>query len=162
MDCKHESAVRTLIRIEALAIQGVLYSAVVFCLAVIAIPLVPFSTAVSGWRHLSNPAIKHKLIRLPLWFGFGILAALSTPFILLAQSIRNIWQVSKTEWVTRWTTGLPKRADGKPAYVLSQRDKDAIDLAVTVGVLKDYNEDAKALGDGLPLTKEEIERSYPF
>lgn len=150
MDCRLEPAARTFARIELLSVQGFLHGFCRVMLSIVSIPMVPFAVAarIFGFRR-NNMRVWTRIAMLPVWLLYGAVYAVCSPFGMLAKTAMDICDVAKVEWMNRWTASVPKMPDGHPATILSAEDREFISMAVTVGVIRDYNEEAKQYGQGI-------------
>jgi hypothetical protein len=155
MDCKHESAVKTCLRIDTLVIQGFLYGVFLSLVAVVLIPFSPLLVAIARWR--AERGRIRRLVRvmlLPLWMAWGLLFGLVNPFRVFYKSMVEVREVARMEWANRWTTGTPKKPNGHPLRVRSEEEKERIGASITMGVVVDYNDEAREHGQGIDLEDE--------
>ena len=152
MDCRLEPAARTFARIELLSVQGFLYGLCRVMLSIVAIPIVPFAVAarIFGFRR-NNMRVWTRIAMLPVWLLYGAVYAVCSPFGMLVSTVMDIRDVAKVEWRNRWTASVPKMPDGHPARILSAEEREFLDMAVTIGVIRDYNEEAKQYGQGVDI-----------
>lgn len=149
MDCKLEPASRTLLRIECLSLQGCVKGLLCFIRDILFAPFVPFVVMAMRWRVAkARRGIVMRLLLFPWWFLIGCFMAVATPFMRLWFMLKDIVSVCDAEWQNRWTASTPKMPDGHPYPIEDAADRNS-DLAVTLGVLKDYNEEAKRFGQGM-------------
>ena len=156
MDCKTESAIRTFIRIEVIILQGLLHGTFLSLMGIFLIPVVPFVVAFARWRVTRGG--KRWLTRvmcLPMWFLSGLILGLLNPMGILLKAFADIYEVSRTEWKNRWMTGQPKKPNGHPLTIRSPEESEMLDAAITMGVVRDYNEEAIAHGQGIDLEDED-------
>lgn len=139
MDCKPESAARTLLRIECLVLQGIVHCVLRVSLTVLTMPFIPFLvmfgrmiTADGRWKWVK------RLLLPPGWFIFGLWLALIAPFAVIAQEVMDLWLVTKIEWVNRWRGGHPKLPNGKPLGFPEYGDEELITEAIEESVMRDY------------------------
>lgn len=111
MDCKPESAARTLCRISLIAIQGVLHGIVSFLLALLFIPGTFAIVVHTEVRARSGWAV---ILLFPWFLVEGILGALLSPFVVLWKHWHDIREVVAIEWRARWLAASPKKPDGEP------------------------------------------------
>ena len=149
MDCKTESAARSAIRIEAIVLQGIAHGLFLFAIGVLTAPLVPFVFMFGRTR--ANFGKWTRVLCSPFFFAAGCLFALVNPFVVLLGNLKDVLGVAKVEWETRWMAGQPKKPNGHPLAVRSDEERELDELAVTVGVIKDYNAEAREYGQGLPI-----------
>jgi len=151
MDCKLEPAARTLLRIECLMMQGFLKGLLSSILSVLFTPFIPFVVMGGRWRMATERrGFLMRLLICPWWLLIGIGMAIATPFLRLWHCYRDVVDVCEAEWVNRWEASVPKMPDGHPYPIEDAADRNS-DLAVTLGVLKDYNEEAKRFGQGIDI-----------
>lgn len=156
MDCKKESAVRTFIRIEVIILQGLLQGTFLSLMGVFLIPIVPFIVAFARWRVTrGSKRWLTRVICLPMWLLSGLLFGVLNPMGILFKTIADVKEVARIEWMNRWMTGQPKKPNGHPLPVRSPEDRDRFDAAITMGVVRDYNEEAIAHGQGIDLKDED-------
>ena len=154
MDCKHEPAVRTLLRIEVLVIQGLLEGAFLFLVGLAVIPLAPFIVAFGRWSvegRRGRRRLLTRLLMIPLWFLSGLLFGVIGPFGTLLNSFREVAEVARVEWANRWRTGSPKTPDGHSLRERSAEEQEMWEAAIAMSVVADYNDEARAHGQGLPI-----------
>lgn len=150
MDCKTESIVRTFIRIEVIALQGLLQGSFLSLMGIVLIPFVPFIVAFARWRVTRGS--KRWLTRvmcLPMWLLSGLLFGIINPIGILFKAFADIREMAYIEWANRWMTGQPKKPNGHPLPIRSPEDQDRFDAAITMGVVRDYNDEALAHGQGI-------------
>ena len=148
MDCKLESAALSLMRIECIAIQGVLSGFINGILSVLAMPFIPFTYS---WRRARETGGFKGIAMFPLFFVFGIWVALSSPFRVLIGNVRSLCGVARTEWANRWMASIPKKPNGRPLYIPTAEEDALLDAAIFRSVIRDYNEEAKRHGQGLDI-----------
>lgn len=155
MSIRPESVIRTLLRIEAIVAQGVLNSLVMFLGGVILLPIMPFVLWVKQWK-IDAGGFFRKLFKSPLWLLIGIVDAIIIPFIALGKTLANIKPVVEVEWKTRRMIGQPRKPNGKPYIPPTKEERERQDLAVTVGVIKDFNDEAREYGQELPIDETKL------
>ena len=111
MDCKPESAARTLCRISLIAIQGVLHGIVFLLLAMLFIPATFALVVHTEVRARSGWAV---ILLFPWFLVEGIFGALLSPFVVLWKHWRDLLEVVAIEWRARWLAASPKKPDGEP------------------------------------------------
>lgn len=148
MDCRPEKAARSLVRIECIILQGILANFVMAVFGMIAIPFVPFAFCMDRWR-AARVGWFGKAIRVPLWFCAGAVVALLNPVVGFVRGIRSIGEVARVEWSNRWMAAHPKRPDGRPLPIRTAEEQNRIDEAVFMGVIRDYNDEARSYGQGI-------------
>lgn len=148
MDSVSESAATTFARMEVLAMQGVLRAGVVFLAGVVAMPFAPFAlTAVRASQ--KGESWRKKLLCLPAWFFWGIAIAILAPFSSALSVLSATRTMVAVEWRERWRCGTALRPDGSPMRIPTEEEKRAVDAAVTLSVLRDYNDEARRHGQGI-------------
>lgn len=97
-----ESVFRTLLRIEAIALQGVFYTilGVLFCIIVSPYTLVAQYCRLVVGGFFARVWWKAWLMLLP-YMGLALLDTLLMPFVALAMGISDIVKVSRAEWQNR-------------------------------------------------------------
>lgn len=150
MDCKTESAVRTFIRIEVIILQGLLRGIFLSLIGVVLIPFVPFFVAFARWRvSRRNKRWLTRVLCLPMWLLSGFLFGLINPIGILFKSLADMKAIARVEWMNRWMTGKPKKPNGHPLQIQSPEERERFDAAITMGVVRDYNDEAIANGQGI-------------
>lgn len=149
MDCKTESAARSAIRIEAIVLQGIAHGLFLFAVGVLTAPLVP-CVFVFG-RTRANFGKLTRVLCSPFFFAAGCLFALVNPFVVLLGNLKEVWDVAKVEWETRWMAGQPKKPNGHPLAIPTEDEMEAREMGFALGVIKDYNAEAREYGQGLPI-----------
>lgn len=149
MDCKPESAIFPLMRIECLLVQGIVHMVVCLATSILFIPLTPFVFMALFWIRSEEKTRARKFVRLPLWFIRGCLIALSLPFRVLYKSVKSLFIIPWAEWENR--SGTPKKPNGKPLEDMSADERKMLDAAIYCSVIKDYNEEAKRHGQGFDI-----------
>lgn len=150
MDCKPESAILPLLRIECLVVQGIAHMVICFLLSVLFIPLTPFVFMALFWIRSEEKTKARKFVRLPFWFLKGCLKALATPFLVLCNSVKSVVIIPWAEWKNR--SGSPKKPNGDPMERKSDEEKVLQDAAIYCSVIQDYNEEAKIHGQGFNIS----------
>lgn len=139
MDCKPESAVKTCLRIELLILQGLLLGIGLFLVGVLAMPFVPFAVVVNRWRlHIGKIVFLKRLLLMPIWFVSGMAISMINPFGILFNTFSDTIGICIMEWLNRWTTGKPKRPNGHPLRIRSEKEIEASNVAIAQGVMADY------------------------
>lgn len=154
MDCKTESAARSAIRIEALVLQGLAYGLFIFAAGVLSAPLVPFVFVFGRIR--AGVGRWTSVLCFPLFFAAGCLFALVNPFFVLWGHIKDILEVARVEWDTRWMSGQPKKPNGHPLAVPTDKEREAKENGYVIGVIKDYNAEAREYGQGIQIDEDEL------
>lgn len=155
MDCKCEIAARTFIRIEALLLQGLMHGILIAVFGVLAIPIFPFAYAAARWQ-VSAHGFVTRFCLVPLWFAMGVIRAVTVPFSVAGRTVSSLSEIARAEWETRWMTGMPKKPDGHPLKLETDDERGLKDFAYTVGVIRDYNAEAREYGQGLPIDETEL------
>lgn len=151
MDSKPESAAITLVRIEVLVLQGLFRAAFLFMVSAVLFPLLPFVETAARFRlHKGDVGLFKRLLLCPLWFVYGIVLAALNPFAATYKSISYTFTMAKVEWTERWRNGTAKYPDGTPMVIPGIHDELELDVAVTKGVISDYNKEALEHGQGFP------------
>lgn len=150
MDCKTENAVRTFLRIEVIILQGLLQGVFLSLIGVCLIPFVPFIVAFTRWRVERNRLKWHTRVMLtPMWMLSGFFFGLANPIGILFKAIADVKEIARVEWENRWRLGQPKKPNGHPLPIRTPEDQERLDAAVMMGVVEDYNEEAKSYGQGI-------------
>lgn len=148
VDCKTESVTRTLLRIECLILQGIFNSAIRIVLALVSIPFYPFVFLTLRWMQDKKKGMAKRMLFTPLWLIYGMVMAILAPGFVLIDSVRLLWSIPLIEWKNRWMYGTPKYPNGKPMEIRDAEESHIREASIFYGVLKDYNEEAKAHGQG--------------
>ena len=156
MDCKTENAVRTYIRIEVIVLQGLLQGLFLSLMGFVLIPFVPFFVAFVRWKVTKGSKRWFtRVVCLPMWFLSGFLFGVINPIGILLKTFTDIKEITRVEWQNRWMTGKPKKPNGHPLPIRSPDEQERLDAAITMGVVRDYNEEAIAHGQGIDLEDED-------
>ena len=151
MDSKPESAATTLMRIEVLVLQGICRAAFLFLLAAVLTPLLPFVETASRFRlYKGEFGFWKRLALCPKWFLYGVLLAALNPFAATYKVLSYTAAMVRVEWRERWRNGTAKYPDGTPMVIPGIHDELELDVAVTKGVISDYNKEALEHGQGFP------------
>lgn len=148
---KQENAAKTLMRIEAIILQGLLMGLFLFAMGIALMPFMPFVVMIRRWR-----AAKSRIALLPVYFVSGCLYAAVAPFGVLVKTIADLRTVVAVEWATRTLEGQPKKPNGQPLRLPTDEERAMIDLAYTIGVIRDYNGEAREYGQGLPIDESRL------
>jgi hypothetical protein len=139
MDCKYESEVRTLLRIEVILIQGLLQGLLFSLITLLAIPFSWLPVAHRLFRNRrGRMGTAANILCIPLWMLCGVIVAVVMPFGLLFKTFIDLREVAKVEWETRWMTGKPKKPNGKPMRPLTDEEREEMEAEITRGVIEDY------------------------
>lgn len=151
MDCIQESAAISLVRIEVLVLQGIVRAVALLATGLLMMPFVPFVALSSKWRISKNlmPWWKRCLYT-PLWLALGCMVAVVSPFGVLYTGLKETKAIAKVEWKERWRYGTAKLPDGRPMAIPTPEEERQMDLAITKGVIEDYNDEARMHGQGIP------------
>ena len=151
MDCIQESAARSLVRIEVLVLQGIARAVTLFAIGLLTMPIMPFVSLSSEWRLSKNlmPWWK-RILYTPLWLALGCVVAVVSPFGVLYNGLKETKAIAKVEWKERWRYGTAKRPDGSPMNIPTPEEVRLLDVAITKGVIEDYNAEARMHGQGIP------------
>lgn len=150
MDCKMENAAVSVVRIEALVLQGMVSGLLSAAVSVLTIPLNAFVLVGGNFRRTKRAiSLWGRLARTPLWLLDGLAYSLLAPFVKIIKAIVDSVDVAQVEWNSRWTSGTPKLPNGHPAPILSEEEKMERDAAITMSVIEDFNEEAAEFGQGL-------------
>ena len=151
MDCIQESAARSLVRIEVLVLQGIARAVILFAIGLLTMPIMPFVALSSEWRLSKNlmPWWKRTLYT-PVWLALGCVVAVVSPFGVLYNGLKETKVIAKVEWKERWRYGTAKRPDGSPMNTPTPEEVRLMDVAITKGVIEDYNAEAIMHGQGIP------------
>lgn len=153
MDCKPDSAILPLLRIECLVVQGIAHMVICLLLSILFIPLTPFVFMALFWIRSEEKTKARKFVRLPFWFFKGCLIALATPFLVLYNSVKSLVVIPWAEWSNRNRSGSPKKPNGEPLANISDDERAFLDAAIYCSVIQDYNEEAKSHGQGFDIPK---------
>ena len=150
MDCKTENAVITFIRIEVIILQGLLQGVFLSLMGVVLVPFVPFIVSFARWRVTrGSKRWLTRVICLPMWFLSGFLFGLVNPIGILFNAFAEVKEIARIEWMNRWMSGQPKKPNGHPLPFRSPEEREMMDAAITMGVVRDYNDEALAHGQGI-------------
>lgn len=150
MDCKPDSILKTFLRMEVLALQGIVRAALLFVGGIVAIPIIPFVVAFGRWdtnKRLHGFAMR--LLLFPSWVLSGIVFAFANPFKMFLSTLADTKVIVGMEWANRWSNGRPKKPNGHPLRRRSADERERIDAAITMGVIEDYNDEAMERGQGI-------------
>ena len=154
---KQENTAKTLVRIEALILQGLLMGTFLAAMGIALMPVVPFVVAHKRWRaERKRHRFTTRLLLLPFWFVSGCLFSFLTPIGIVRTTIRDIRTVVAVEWVMRLLSGEPKKPNGHPVKLPTADERAKRDLATTIGVIRDYNGEAWSYGQGLPIDERDL------
>ena len=149
MDVKPESAAKTLVRIEVLAMQGLVRAVLLFLFGACTIPAVPVILAITRWRQMQAAWWK-KAVRIPAWGLVGMLLGVAAPFVAFWRGIADTGHMAVREWKGRWRNGIAKYLDGRPMVIPTLEQQQRLEAAITRGVIADYNAEARRHGQGIP------------
>lgn len=136
--------------------QGLLFGLFLSCIAFVLIPIVPFIVAIARWRaERKRLAWLTRVLLLPMWLLSGFVFGLINPFGILFKSLVDVRDVVRIEWANRWMTGLPKKPSGHPLKVRSDEERERLDAAIAMGVVEDYNDEAREHGQGIDFGDED-------
>ncbi|MGN0130688.1 MAG: hypothetical protein ACI4CE_07370 [Methanomethylophilus alvi] len=154
---KRENTAKTLVRIEAIVLQGLLMGMFLTAMGIVMIPVMPFVVVYNRWRAEKK---RHRFITrvwlTPFWFVSGIMYSLLSPIGIVWKTVADIRTVVAVEWATRTLDGEPKKPNGHPIELPTAYERERRDLAKTVGVIRDYNAAARAHGQGLPIDERKL------
>ena len=151
MDCRNESAATTLVRIEALVLQGWARAVVLCILGFVTMPIAPFAlTCVRYVGARGTMPWWKRILFCPLWFLLGVVLALAAPFVALYNGIAMTKTIAVVEWAERWRCGTMRRPDGRSMVIPGDEEMRLFDVAITRSVIEDYNEEARQHGQGIP------------
>ncbi len=154
---KREKAAKTLVRMEAIAIQGVLMGAAQTMLAMLLMSFAPFVIAGRRWRaETKERNLAVCVLMLPLWFVAGGLFAVTMPLVALASAASDLRAVMRVEWASAVEDGQPLSPSGHPVELPDPDLRAALDADCTLGVIRDYNAEARVFGQGLPIDESRL------
>lgn len=157
MSAKHESMAATLMRIEVIILQGLCYTAAMFAIGLMLMPLAPIVVPFHRWRATRGRLrFITRVLLLPLWSVGGALYGLLSPFAFLITTMSELRTVVVVEWAARKAVGNPKKPNGHPLEIRTAEEKAALDLAMTMSVVKDYNAEARSYGQGLNIDESQL------
>jgi hypothetical protein len=151
MDCKPESAILTLLRIECLIVQGIVHLLVCLLLSILFIPLNPFVFMFLFYSRSEQKTRARKFVRMPYWLFKGCIMAVISPFLVLYNSLKSLIVIPWAEWANRKRSGMPKKPNGEPLEIMSDDERVLLDAAYFCSVIKDYNDEAKEHGQGFDI-----------
>ena len=111
MDCKPESAARTLCRIALLVIQGALLG---ICRFVFGVVFIPGTFCLVLNYEVRSHAGWSVIVLFPVFLIIALVCAIAAPFIVGWKHCRDICEVVAIEWRARWLAASPKKPDGEP------------------------------------------------
>lgn len=113
MGSKTESAWRTLLRIEVLALQGMFYVSLRSLFGAVMIPAIFLAAFWDNckWGFRDRPWWIALLMLVP-WLLVAALDAVSTPFVAFGKGMRDIMVVGKAEWDAGYTSA--EESNGQP------------------------------------------------
>lgn len=154
---KQENTAKTLVRIEALIIQGLLMGVFLAAMGIILMPVMPFVVVLNRWR---TERKRYRFITrvwlVPFWFVSGCLYAILNPIGIVWKTITDLRTIVVVEWATRMLEEQPKKPNGHPIELPTAEERAKRDLAKTVDVIRDYNGEARAYGQGLPIDERKL------
>ena len=140
MECKPESTAVTLLRIQVIAMQGLIRSVVMFLFWTLMFPFSPFFYAVHRFRNNPNgESTAVRVLKFPLALVFGIVSAAAIPFIDSFGSLAMTARIVRAEWSNRAISGTPKMPDGKQMDIQG----GSRDGATMMDVIGDYDKGLK-------------------
>ena len=143
---KQESAARTLVRIEAIAIQGIVRAVLLLLMGV---AMIPVSTIiVLYYRARLKPSSWLKsIVLVPYWIAVGTSIAVIAPFSMAWDGLRETVSIAKAEWKERWLYGDAKTLDGRELSIQELSEENISKTEVEMGVLADYGEAAQGTAE---------------
>lgn len=139
MDCKLEMAARSLVRIEVLALQGLLYCVVSSLMAVLQMPWLPFREILNRAVTIRGRVVWLKcLLVVPVWFAVGVCKAVANPIMVAYDVLIRIGKVVQAEWENRWMASIPKKLNGCPMKIPTPLDRAILDEVIEQSVIRDY------------------------
>lgn len=154
---KRENTAKTLVRIEALILQGLLMGLFLTAMGIVLMPVMPFAVVINRWRAERK---RHRFLTrvwlIPFWFVSGCLYAILAPIGIVWNTISDLRTIVAVEWAMRTLAGEPKKPNGHPIELPTAEERAKRDLAKTVDVIRDYNGEARAFGQGLPIDEREL------
>ena len=136
MDTISESAATTLVRIEAIVIQGILRAVLLAAFGIAIVPISPFVVTAVRFKGASMSWWK-RILMTPYWFGLGILLSSMAPFSVLWRGLRDTVSIVSVEWRERWRNGVAKYPDGRPMLIPLEPERTD-DGAIAQSVVEDY------------------------
>lgn len=146
---KEENAAKTLVRIEAIILQGLLMGLLLSAVGVALSPIVPVVVGCRRWR--AERKTRHLatcLLLLPLWMLSGCFYAMLNPLNILKKTVADLPAVVAVEWKCRTEEGSPKKPNGHPLVLPTAEYRAAVDAAAVYVVYRDYFEEARESGQG--------------
>jgi hypothetical protein len=149
---KKENAAKTLVRIEAIILQGVFMGLLLLAMSIVIVPAVPFAVGFNRWVVAApHTHFLTRFLMMPLWMLSGCLLAVMMPIRIVARTLDDIKNIAAMEWAMRKLPDEAKKPNGHPLKMPSIDERRARDIAQTIGVIKDYNGEARMHGQGLPI-----------
>lgn len=138
---KLENSICTLLRMEILFIQSVLYTLGVFVLLVCSLPILPIAMHLIYIIKGAKTRTWKGWLTLPIHFFTEIIVALIRPFLFVYQQVCALKVMLAVEWQMRWVHGNYKKLDGTPTTIPPQSELDAREYNIIKGVLEEYDDD---------------------
>lgn len=138
---KLENSICTLLRIELLFIQSVLYTLGGFVLLLCCIPILPIAMFVIHTIKGAKTRTWKGWLSLPKLLFTEILVALIRPFLFVYQHVCALKEILAVEWQMRWAQGNYKKLDGTPTTIPSQSELYNREYEILKGVLEEYDDD---------------------
>ena len=124
---RNESPVRTFLRVEAIALQGVLFTLLefLFCILISPYTLVAQYCRLAAGAFLLCPWWKAVLMLFP-YIGLAFLDTIVIPFVALANGVSTIIKVTRAEWQNRNLTASDGQSRNYLAEVLGDYAPDLL------------------------------------
>ena len=136
MDTIPESTATTLVRIEAIVIQGILRAILLAAVGILIFPISPFVLTAIRFKGAGMP-LWWRILMIPYWFSLGIVLSALAPLSVLWRGLADTATIVCVEWRERWRNGEAKYPDGSQMLIPTESGKtDA--LSLTKGVIEDY------------------------
>lgn len=154
---KQENTAKTLMRIEAIILQGLLMGLFLTAMGVVLMPGMPFVVVINRWRAERK---RHRFLTrvwlTPFWFVSGCLYAILAPIGIVWKTFSDLRTVVAVEWATRMLEDQPRKPNGHPLKLPTAEERVQKDVAKTIEVIRDYNGEARAFGQGLPIDERKL------
>lgn len=137
MDCRMESAAVSLLRIEAIVIQGLTRALLMFAIGMLSIPAVVLVLLFVRIR-VGKGSFIRKVASLPFGFLISIAIAVAAPFADVWRNVALTKTIARAEWKERWRYGSFKTLDGNEASIPTEEERAAEKVEFARQVVADY------------------------